>query len=149
MNSIALSPFENYNEKEGEMIMGFNNKLYELRKQKGFSQEELANRLNVSRQTVSKWELGDSTPDMEKLIAISELFGISMDELVLDKAPEKNEDNNSKSDIVGELKEKLLTDGNKKKAKKGMKIAAIVFGAFLLVDIISMIIYFCVYGIPK
>lgn len=149
MNSIALSPFENYNEKEGEMIMGFNNKLYELRKQKGFSQEELANRLNVSRQTVSKWEFGDSTPDMEKLIAISELFGISMDELVLDKAPEKNEDNNPKSDIVGELKEKLLTDGNKKKAKKGMKIAAIVFGAFLLVDIISMIIYFCVYGIPK
>ncbi|WP_296690725.1 helix-turn-helix domain-containing protein [Ruminococcus sp.] len=149
MNSIALSPFENYNEKEGEMIMGFNNKLYELRKQKGFSQEELANRLNVSRQTVSKWEVGDSTPDMEKLIAISELFGISLDELVLDKAPEKNEDNNSKSDIVGELKEKLLTDGNKKKAKKGMKIAAIVFGAFLLVDIISMIIYFCVYGIPK
>lgn len=149
MNSIALSPFESYNEKEGEMIMEFNNKLYELRKQKGFSQEELANRLNVSRQTVSKWEVGDSTPDMEKLIAISDLFGISLDELVLDKAPVKNEDNNYKSDIVGELKEKLLTDGNKKKAKKGLKIAAIVFGAFLLVDIISMIIYFCVYGIPK
>ena len=68
---------------------------------------------------------------------------------MLDKAPVKNEDNNYKSDIVGELKEKLLTDGNKKKAKKGLKIAAIVFGAFLLVDIISMIIYFCVYGIPK
>ena len=47
--------------------MEFNNKLYELRKQKGFSQEELANRLNVSRQTISKWEVGESTPDMEKL----------------------------------------------------------------------------------
>ena len=68
--------------------MEFNNKLYELRKQKGFSQEELANRLNVSRQTVSKWEVGDSTPDMEKLIAISDLFGISLDELVLDKTSE-------------------------------------------------------------
>ena len=54
--------------------MEFNNKLYELRKQKGFSQEELANRLNVSRQTVSKWEVGESTPDMEKLVAISDLF---------------------------------------------------------------------------
>ena len=53
--------------------MEFNNRLYQLRKQKGFSQEELANRLNVSRQTVSKWEVGDSTPDMEKLVAISGL----------------------------------------------------------------------------
>ena len=65
--------------------MEFNNKLYQLRKQKGLSQEELANRLNVSRQTISKWEIGDSTPDMEKLIAISDLFEISLDELILDK----------------------------------------------------------------
>ncbi len=67
--------------------MEFNNKLYNLRKQKGLSQEELASRLNVSRQTVSKWEVGESTPDMEKLAAISELFEVSLDELVLDKKP--------------------------------------------------------------
>ncbi len=67
--------------------MEFHDKLYQLRKQKGLSQEELANRLNVSRQTVSKWELGDSTPDMEKLTAISNLFAISLDELVMDKIP--------------------------------------------------------------
>lgn len=41
--------------------MEFGNRLYELRKQKGLSQEELASRLDVTRQTVSKWELGDST----------------------------------------------------------------------------------------
>lgn len=40
--------------------MEFNNRLYQLRKQRGFSQEELASRLNVSRQTVSKWEIGVS-----------------------------------------------------------------------------------------
>ena len=68
--------------------MEFNNKLYELRKQKGFSQEELANRLNVSRQTISKWEVGESTPDMEKLIAISDLFEVSLDELVKGEEPE-------------------------------------------------------------
>ncbi len=69
--------------------MEFNNKLYALRKQKGLSQEELAHRLNVSRQTVSKWEVGESSPDMEKLVAISELFDISLDELVLDKVVKK------------------------------------------------------------
>ena len=129
--------------------MEFNNKLYELRKQKGFSQEELANRLNVSRQTISKWEVGDSTPDMEKLIAISELFDISLDELVLDKAsvpppaaqPEKSE-------LYTDIKEKVLTDENRKKAKKGLKIAAIVLGAFVLIDLVSFVVYVSVNGFP-
>jgi transcriptional regulator with XRE-family HTH domain len=65
--------------------MEFGNKLYEMRKEKGLSQEELARRLEVTRQTVSKWELGDSTPDLDKLVLLAELFEISLDELVLDK----------------------------------------------------------------
>lgn len=120
--------------------MEFNNKLYNLRKQKGLSQEELANRLNVSRQTVSKWEVGDSTPDMEKLIAISDLFEMSLDELVMDKEP---------SHVEAAAFEKFLTDENKKKAKRGLKIAAIIFGIILLIDVISMIVYFILYGIPQ
>ncbi|WP_367270461.1 helix-turn-helix domain-containing protein [Ruminococcus sp.] len=150
MNSIILSREDMTKElKGGTILMGFNNRLYELRRQKGFSQEELANRLNVSRQTISKWEVGDSTPDMEKLIAISDLFGISLDELVLDKAPEQSAEAPAKADLYTDIKEKLLTDDNKKKAKKGLKIAAIVFGAFVLVDIISMIVYFSLHGFPK
>ena len=129
--------------------MGFNNKLYELRKQKGFSQEELANRLNVSRQTVSKWEVGDSTPDMEKLAAISDLFGISLDELVLDRTPVQNDGNSTRSDIVNQVAEKVLTEQNRKRAKKGLKIAAIIFGAILLIDVVSMIVYFSIYGFPQ
>jgi len=129
--------------------MEFHNKLYNLRKQKGLSQEELANRLNVSRQTISKWEVGDSTPEMEKLIAISDLFGISLDELVMDKAPVKTEEVSAKSELVSELTEKVLTDDNKKKAKKGLKIAAYIVGALLLIDAISMIVYFSLYGFPK
>ncbi len=129
--------------------MEFNNKLYNLRKQKGLSQEELANRLNVSRQTVSKWEMGDSTPDMEKLIAISDLFEISLDELVMDKAPQHIGENTAKSEIVSELKEKVLTDKNKQKAKRGLKIAAIIFGIIVLIDVISMIVYFSLYGFPQ
>lgn len=129
--------------------MEFNNKLYDLRKQKGFSQEELANRLNVSRQTVSKWEVGDSTPDLEKLVAISDLFEISLDELVLDKAAVSSEETSSKSEVLSELKEKLLTDENKKRAKKGFKIAGIVFGALVLADVISMVVYFSINGFPN
>lgn len=62
--------------------MNFAEKLIELRKLRGWSQEELGERLGVTRQTVSKWELGLTTPEMEKLAAMSELFGISLDELV-------------------------------------------------------------------
>lgn len=129
--------------------MEFNNKLYDLRKQKGFSQEELANRLNVSRQTVSKWEVGDSTPDLEKLVAISDLFEISLDELVLGKAAVSSEETSSKSEVLSELKEKLLTDENKKRAKKGFKIAGIVFGVLVLADVISMVVYFSINGFPN
>lgn len=134
--------------------MEFNNKLYELRKQKGFSQEELANRLNVSRQTVSKWEVGDSTPDMEKLVAISDLFGISLDELVLDKVPEPvPEVQPAKPDIYSEIKADIkanvLTDSNRKKIKKGLKIAGIILGAILAIDIISFVVYVALNGFPK
>lgn len=58
------------------------NKLYELRKKAGLSQEELAERLDVSRQAVSKWECGESLPDTDNLITISKLYGVSLDELV-------------------------------------------------------------------
>ena len=131
--------------------MEFNNKLYELRKRKGLSQEELANRLNVSRQTVSKWEVGESSPDMEKLVAISELFDISLDELVLDKVAKKEEPSEQivKSELYSDIKEHVLTEDNKKKAKKGLKIAGIVLGVLLLIDLISMIVYFVFFGAPQ
>lgn len=131
--------------------MEFNNKLYELRKQKGFSQEELANRLNVSRQTVSKWEVGESAPDMEKLVAISDLFEVSLDELVMDKKPGKAEPSVQvvKSEFYGDVKEHLLTEENKKRAKKGLKIAGIVFGILLLVDFVTFLVYVALFGLPK
>jgi len=133
--------------------MDFNNKLFTLRKQKGFSQEELANRLNVSRQTISKWEVGESTPDLENLVAISELFEVSLDELVLDKEkevqPQPAAEGTTKADLYTDLKEHVLTQENKSRAKKGMKIAAIAFGIFLLVDLLSFIIYVSIYGLPQ
>ena len=57
-------------------------KILHLRTQRGLSQLELAERLGVSRQSVSKWETGQSVPDLDKLIKLSDLFGVSVDELV-------------------------------------------------------------------
>ena len=102
--------------------MEFSNRLYELRKQKGFSQEELAGRLNVTRQTISKWEIGDSTPDMEKLIAISELFQVSLDELMLGKKSSESEKTEKKtainSELVNALEEKVLTEEIREKQER-------------------------------
>lgn len=69
--------------------MTFNEKLMELRKANGWSQEELGDKLNVSRQTISKWELGSTTPEMEKLIELSRIFGMSIDELVGNEVSDK------------------------------------------------------------
>jgi len=68
-------------------------KLYQLRKKSGLSQEQLAEQLNVSRQSISKWESGVSTPESEKLIAISEYFGVTLDYLMKDveEEPPKKE----------------------------------------------------------
>lgn len=128
--------------------MEFNNRLYQLRKQKGFSQEELANRLNVSRQTVSKWEVGDSTPDMEKLVAISDLFDVSLDMLIMGKEAPAPEVAPAKSELVDVINQKVLTPDNKKKAKSALKTAGIIAGIILLIDFISAIIFFALNGFP-
>lgn len=62
--------------------MSLSEKILSLRTQLGLSQEELAEKLAVSRQSVSKWETGQSVPDLDKLIKLADLFGISVDELV-------------------------------------------------------------------
>lgn len=64
--------------------MNFNEKLIELRKSKGLSQDELGNALGVSRQTISKWELAQSYPDFQRLVLLSDYFGLSLDALVKD-----------------------------------------------------------------
>ena len=66
----------------GETQMEFNEKLQELRKQKGLTQEELAELLYVSRTAISKWESGRGFPNIESLKAISKFFSVSLDELL-------------------------------------------------------------------
>ncbi len=59
-----------------------------LRKENNMSQEDMANQLNVSRQAVSKWERGESLPDIENISALAKLFSVSIDSLVNDVADE-------------------------------------------------------------
>ena len=63
-------------------------KILKLRKEKGLSQEAFAEQLGVSRQSVSKWESGTAVPDTEKILAMSELFGVSTDYLLKNEEAE-------------------------------------------------------------
>lgn len=76
--------------------MSFGEKLQLLRKARGLSQEALAEQLGVTRQAVSKWELGDATPDLENVVALARFFGVSTDYLLLteqeETTPEKPAD---------------------------------------------------------
>ena len=64
--------------------MQFNEKLTSLRKSMGLSQEELGAELKVSRQTISKWESAQSYHDFQRLVLLSDYFGLTLDELVRD-----------------------------------------------------------------
>lgn len=61
-----------------------------LRTGQNLSQDDLAEKLYISRQAVSKWENGEATPDIDKLVQLAEIFGVSLDYLVLGKEPENN-----------------------------------------------------------
>ena len=68
----------------------FSENLKALRKQKGFSQEELATRLHVARQTISKWEKNLSVPDADTLIRLAEILEVSVSELLGEKIENEN-----------------------------------------------------------
>ena len=80
-------------------------KIMMLRKKNGWSQEELAERLDVSRQSVSKWEGGLSVPDMNKILAMSALFGVSTDYLLKDELEEITPSETQKTDDMGTVRQ--------------------------------------------
>ena len=82
---------------KGKRKMILADKIIKLRKQLGWSQEDLAEKVNVSRQSVSKWESTSSRPDLNKIILLAELFGVTIDYLVKDEIEE--------IDTIGEYKE--------------------------------------------
>ena len=89
--------------------MDLGEKLYELRKEKNLSQENVAEQLNVTRQTISKWETNQSTPDFDKIVPLCELYGITPNELLTGEKPE--EKNNNLEDEENNIKKNLFSRG--------------------------------------
>ncbi len=82
--------------------MKFNQKLINLRTQKNLSQDELGKELKVARQTISKWESGETTPSMKRLVQMSDLFEVTLDELI-----KGEEDKFKKLEILNKKAQKL------------------------------------------
>ena len=72
--------------------MSLGERIYKLRTEKEMSQGDLADALEVSRQSISKWETNGSVPELDKLVNLSELFGVSLDELITGKVQEQQPD---------------------------------------------------------
>ncbi len=108
--------------------MIFADKLVKLRKKSGMSQEELAEKMNVSRQAVSKWESAQSVPDLEKILQLGNLFGVTLDYLLKD---ELEEEEFTGRDYEDKTKKVTLAQANeflglRKKAAKSIALATFI-----------------------
>ena len=123
--------------------MKFHEKLLEIRKKQGLSQEELGMELQVSRQTISKWESGQSYPDFQKLVLLSDYFNMPLDELVkgidVQEVREKNRMDEKISSIYSDLESgKALLE----KVIKGLA----VFGWFIILILLLAVIRLIFWG---
>ena len=119
----------------------FSKNLKTLRKQKGFSQEELASRLHVVRQTISKWEKNLSVPDADTLIRLAEILEVSVSELLGSKI--ENENGNVTNDVAEQLSRinEQLAMKNRRSRRIWKTIVIILATIFLLSVFIIMFFY--------
>ena len=111
--------------------MIFADKLIHLRKKAGWSQEELAEQMNVTRQSVSKWEGAQSVPDLEKMVRLSELFEVSTDYLLKDEI-ENVECLNPSEDIFS-LKRVSMEEANAFLSVKAITSKLIAYATLLCI----------------
>lgn len=95
--------------------MDVSEKILQLRKANGFTQEELAEKLNVSRQSVSKWESVQSVPELEKLVALSEIFQVSTDHLL---KPSELDQLSIKTEMLEKQQQELAAENRKRREKQ-------------------------------
>ena len=105
--------------------MTLHEKIYELRKKNGLSQEALAESLGVSRQSVSKWETGEATPEVSKLLSLSKLFGVTTDYLLNDEMEEENVSETAKNEMPSSDFE-VTSISKSRPIKKGRNVRTLV-----------------------
>ncbi|MDE6714632.1 MAG: helix-turn-helix domain-containing protein [Lachnospiraceae bacterium] len=125
--------------------MNVADRIQNLRKIRGISQEQLAEAIGVSRQAVSKWESEQSTPDLEKIVLMSDFFDVTTDYLLKGIEPTNEIEHMTVGDV---LDKKILTDTNGKRMKKILRYALYVFIGVLAVDLLAFIIYVIIHGLP-
>ena len=112
----------------------FNENLKTLRKQKGFSQEELASRLHVVRQTISKWEKNLSVPDADTLIRLAEILEVSVSELLGSKIETENGNvTNDVAEQLSRINEQLAIKN--RRSRRIWKAIAIILVVFFLISV--------------
>ena len=111
--------------------MIFADKLILLRKKAGWSQEALADQMHVTRQSVSKWEGAQSVPDLEKMIRLSELFGVSTDYLLKDEMEEA--EHIAPSDDLPSFRRVSMEEANAFLSVKAKTAKTIAYAAFLCI----------------
>ena len=126
--------------------MTLGEKIAKQRKELNYTQEQLADILGVSRQSISKWESDIVYPETEKLIELGKIFDCSMDYLLKEDVMEKD---GAQTTIFSEISKKAITQENKEKSKKILKIVGIILGVVIAIDIVSMILYFYILGFPS
>ncbi len=121
----------------------FSENLKTLRKQKGFSQEELASRLHVVRQTISKWEKNLSVPDADTLIRLAEILEVSVSELLGSKIETENENGNVTNDVAKQLsrinEQLAIKNRRSRRIWKAIAAIAIILVVFFLISVFIMI----------
>ena len=110
--------------------MSLGKNILELRKKNGFSQEKLGEKVNVTRQTISNWELEETAPNPEQLKLLSKALNVSVDELL---------DNDLQNVVLSKVK---ITEKQTKAIKKILKGMLIAFIVLLIIDIIAFVICF-------
>lgn len=116
--------------------MKIGQRLLELRKSKQLSQEEVADKLNVTRQTISKWETDQSTPDFDKISPLCKLYGITADELINGTKNENNNEKNNTNEII--IDNQLI----RRKRAKGISIGVLLYFIAVVFIIVAIPVFY-------
>ena len=117
--------------------MDFSERLLTLRKEMGLTQEQLAEKMNVSRQSISKWESGQAVPELEKIIALSTIFDVTTDYLL---KPSEVDELSVKTEILEKQQQQILI--RERKRRQASRCIAYSIGVYLLFFAIYFIGHF-------